>query len=42
MYELLLQRARNGDSNAFEALVAPFEKHLWQICWHYNRNMQDA
>ena len=39
---ILLKKAREGDSAAFEALVTPFEDRLWRICWHYTGTRQDA
>ena len=42
MDELLLARARKGDSAAFEELVSPWEEMLWRLCWHYTRNEADA
>lgn len=42
MDELLLRRARNGDAEAFEALLTPLENRIWRICWHYTGNREDA
>lgn len=38
----LLERARAGDSAAFEALVTPYEAQLWRLCWSYTRREADA
>lgn len=40
--ELLVRRAVNGDTAAFEALVTPHEAMVWRTCWHYMNNTQDA
>ena len=42
MDELLLRRARNGDAEAFEALLTPLENRIWRICWHYTGNRESA
>ena len=42
MDELLLRRARNGDAEAFEALLTPLENRIWRICWHYTGNRENA
>ncbi len=42
MDELLLQRARSGDPEAFEALVGGLEPLVWRVCWHYTGNREDA
>ena len=33
--ELLLRRAQQGDTEAFEQLLTPLEKMIWRVCWHY-------
>ncbi len=38
----MLKRARNGDPEAFEALVADVEPLVWRVCWHYTGNREDA
>lgn len=42
MDELLLQRARSGDPEAFEHLAAPLEPLIWRVCWHYTGDRQAA
>ncbi len=42
MDELTLRRAKNGDSEAFEALVTPYEQMIWRLCWRYVRHDADA
>ncbi|MDO5436305.1 MAG: sigma-70 family RNA polymerase sigma factor [Clostridia bacterium] len=42
MDQLLLRRAQQGDTAAFEQLVTPFEGIIWRVCWHYTGNEQDA
>ena len=42
MDELILRRARNGDTAAFEQLVTPHEQLVWRVCWHYTHNTEDA
>ncbi|MBR6953790.1 MAG: sigma-70 family RNA polymerase sigma factor [Clostridia bacterium] len=39
---LTLQRARRGDTAAFEALVTPCEPMLWRLCWQMLGNREDA
>lgn len=40
--EILLQRARNGDPEAFGELMRPHEALVWRVCWHYMENREDA
>jgi RNA polymerase sigma-70 factor (ECF subfamily) len=40
--ELLLRRAQRGDPEAFEELMAPLEKAVWRICWHYTGEREAA
>ena len=42
MDELMLRRARDGDAEAFEALMTPLENLIWRVCWHYLGNREDA
>ena len=42
MDELLLKRARDGDPEAFEKLIADLEPLVWRVCWHYTGNREDA
>ena len=42
MDELTLRRAKDGDSEAFEALVTPYERMIWRLCWRYVRHDADA
>lgn len=42
MDELLLRRARNGDTAAFEQLITPHEQLVWRVCWHYTHHQEDA
>ena len=42
MDELLLRRARQGDSDAFEQLMTPLENMIWRICWHYTGQRETA
>ncbi len=42
MDELLLKRARLGDTEAFESLMAGLEPLVWRICWHYTGQREDA
>ncbi len=42
MDELTLRRAKDGDSEAFEALVTPYEQMIWRLCWRYVRHDADA
>ena len=42
MDELLLKRARDGDPEAFEKLMADLEPLVWRVCWHYTGNREDA
>lgn len=42
MDELILHRARNGDTAAFEQLITPYEQLVWRVCWHYTHHMEDA
>jgi len=39
---LLLRRAQKGDSQAFEALVAPYEKRIYALCLRITCNREDA
>ncbi len=39
---LALKRAQKGDPAAFEALIAPHEKHIYQICLRMTGNPDDA
>lgn len=39
---LTLQRARRGDTAAFEALVTPCEPMLWRLCWQMLGSREDA
>lgn len=38
----LIARARSGDPEAFEALMASRESLVWRVCWHYTGNREDA
>ncbi len=40
--ELLLRRAREGDADAFERLMADLEPLVWRVCWHYTGQREDA
>jgi len=40
--ELLLRRARKGDTEAFEQLMTPLEGLIWRVCWHYTGNREEA
>lgn len=40
--ELLLRRAQQGDSEAFEQLLTPLEKMIWRVCWHYTGEREAA
>ena len=40
--ELLLRRAQRGDPEAFEKLMAPLEKMIWRVCWHYTGDREAA
>lgn len=40
--DLMLARARNGDSGAFEQLVTPCESMLWRVCFRITGNEEDA
>jgi RNA polymerase sigma-70 factor (ECF subfamily) len=40
--ELMVARAKRGDSAAFEALVAPFERRIYLTCLKLMGNEQDA
>ena len=42
MDELMLRRARNGDAEAFETIMADLEPLVWRVCWHYTGNREDA
>ena len=42
MDEMLFRRARDGDPEAFEALMAAMEPLVWRVCWHYTGNREDA
>ena len=42
MDELLLRRAQRGDPDAFEQLMAPLEKMVWRVCWHYTGDREAA
>ena len=42
MDELLLQKARRGDPDAFEQLIGPLEQLVWRVCWHYTGNRNAA
>ncbi len=42
MDELLLKKARDGDPEAFEALMTAVEPLVWRVCWHYTGNREDA
>lgn len=39
---LQLSRAQRGDSQAFEALMAPYEKRVYAICLRLSGNREDA
>ena len=42
MDELLLRRAQQGDTEAFEQLLTPLEKMIWRVCWHYTGEREAA
>ncbi|MBR2718985.1 MAG: sigma-70 family RNA polymerase sigma factor [Clostridia bacterium] len=42
MDELVLRRARKGDTAAFEQLITPHEQLVWRVCWHYTHHQEDA
>ena len=42
MDEIILQRARRGDTAAFEQLITPHEQLVWRVCWHYTHHMENA
>lgn len=42
MDELILRRARKGDTAAFEQLITPYEQLVWRVCWHYTHHLEDA
>ncbi len=42
MDELLLEKARQGDTEAFEKLITPLENRIWRVCWHYTGNRENA
>ena len=42
MDELILRRARKGDTAAFEQLITPYEQLVWRVCWHYTHHTEDA
>ena len=42
MADTLLERAQNGDADAFTALCAPYEAMVYRHCLQLLRNPQDA
>jgi RNA polymerase sigma-70 factor (ECF subfamily) len=40
--QLLLERARQGDLDAFESLVDPYTRKLFDCVWRITRNKEDA
>ena len=40
--ELLLRKAKKGESKSFEKLVAPHEQMIWRLCFHMMGNEADA
>lgn len=40
--EMMLMRAKHGDSTAFEQLVTPHETKIWQVCYRMMGNIEDA
>ncbi len=42
MDEILLQKAKHGDPDAFGRLMEPLEQRIWRICWHYTGDREAA
>ena len=42
MDELALQKACQGDPEAFEKLMEATESLIWRVCWHYTGNRESA
>ncbi len=42
MDEILVQRARGGDRDAFERLAVPCEDMIWKCCYRLMQHTQDA
>ena len=39
---ILLEKAKNRDADAFDELIAPYDKKIVRICMHFMCNKQDA
>ncbi|HPZ08304.1 MAG TPA: sigma-70 family RNA polymerase sigma factor [Candidatus Eremiobacteraeota bacterium] len=39
---ILIEKSKNGDFEAFETLINTYEKHVYNIAWNMLRNTEDA